>query len=161
IKIEATLTVAFFILEQAMTKDEIVAIIKECAAELGKVPNVPQLERTGRITRHQIEQAFGTAAAALAACGMKGRGAGYRVDEEELIREFALVVRKLGRTPTVYEHRLHANRTIRPYLRCFGTWSSVAQAVVSYLMRARDREEWEDVIEIIDRRLKSKAKENG
>jgi hypothetical protein len=144
-----------------MTKDEIVAIIKECAAELGQVPNVPQLERTGRITRHQIEQAFGTAAAALAACGLKGRGSGYRADEEDLVREFALVVRKLGRTPTVYEHRLHAKRTIRPYLRCFGAWSNVAQAVVNSLMRARDREEWEDVLEILGKKLKSKAKENG
>lgn len=144
-----------------MTRDEIVAIIKECAVELGHVPNMPQLEKTGRITRRQVDNAFGSITAALAACGWKGRGCGYRADEEDLVREFALVVRKLGRIPTVYEQREHARRSIRPYLRCFGTWSNVPQAVMASLMRGRDREEWEDVLEIIGKTLKSRARGNG
>ncbi len=55
-----------------MTKDEIVAIIKECAAELGYVPNIPQLEKTGRITRYHIDTTFGSYMAALEVCGLKG-----------------------------------------------------------------------------------------
>jgi hypothetical protein len=144
-----------------MTRDEIVAIIKECAAELGQVPNMPQLEKTGRITRRQVDHTFGSITVALAACGLKGRGCGYRADEEDLVRDFALIVRKLGRIPTVYEQRELGRRSIRPYLRCFETWNNVPQAVMASLMRGKDRSEWEDVIEIIDKRLKSKAKEKG
>src|SRR5581483_10335577 len=144
-----------------MTKDEIIAIIKECAAELGRVPNVPQLEKTGRITRYQIDRVFGSYADVLEACGLQGRGAGFRIDEDELTRDFALAVRKLGRIPTSSECRLHSKYSIHPYLRCFETWTKVPQAVMASLMRARDREEWEDVLEILGKRLKSKAKENG
>ncbi len=143
-----------------MTKDEIIALIKEYAAELGQVPKVPQLEKTGRITRYQIDRVFGSYATALEACGLKGRGAGFLIDEDDLVRDFARSVRKLGRIPTSYECRLHSRYSIHPYLRCFETWSNVPQAVVNYLMRARDREEWEDVLEILGKKLKSKAKEN-
>jgi Homing endonuclease associated repeat len=148
-------------MERAMTKDEIVAIIKECAAELGHVPNMAELERTGRIRRYHVDSTFGSYMAALEVCGLKGRGSGYRVADEELAREFALVVRKLGRIPTTYEYRLHAERSIRPFLRCFKAWSKVPHAVVEYLGRPEDREGWEDVLEILERRLKSRAKESG
>lgn len=120
-----------------MTKDEIVAIIKECAAELGRVPNVPQLEKTGRITRYQIDRVFGSYANALEACGLQGRGAGFLIDEDDLAHDFAVAVRKLGRIPTSYECRLHSRYSIHPYLRCFKTWTNVPQAVVNYLMRTR------------------------
>jgi len=144
-----------------MTKDEIIAVIKECAAELGYVPSIAEMERMGRISRYCVDSTFGSYMAALEACGLKPRGSGYRVAEQELVREFALLVRRLGRVPTTYEFRLHAERSIRPFLRCFKAWSRVPQAVMEHLRSAGEQEEWTDVFEIIEKRLKPRTKENG
>ncbi len=107
--------------------------------------------------RHDIRFVYGC----VRGLRTEGRGSGYRVAEAELVREYALVVRKLGRIPTTYEYRLHAERSIRPFLRCFKAWSYVPKAVVEYLGRPGEREGWEDVLEILERRLKSRTKENG
>lgn len=144
-----------------MTKDEIIAIIKDCAAELGDVPSLAEMERTGRVSRYYVDRTFGSYTAALEACGLKAHGTGYRVAKEELVRKFAMLVRQLGKIPTTYEYGVHAERSIRPYLRCFKAWSNVPQAVMEYIESAGEQEEWKDVLEIIGRRLKQRAKENG
>ena len=143
-----------------MTKDEIITIIKECAAELGRVPSAAEMERTGRLSRYHIDKAFGSYGAALEACGLKAFGTGYRIANEELVRDFAVLVRRLGKIPTTYEYGVHAERSIRPFLRCFKAWSNVPQAVMEYIRSAGEQEEWKDVLEIIEKRLKSKGKES-
>jgi len=137
-----------------MTPDEILAYIKECAAELGHVPTIPELENRGLVTRYQVDRAFGSYMAALKVCGLKGRGPGFKIDEDDLFREWLLIVRRLGRMPTVYEYQHHSGRSIRPMLRCFKTWSKVAQGVMEHLRSRGLQEEWEDVFEIISRKGK-------
>jgi hypothetical protein len=143
-----------------MTKDEIVAIIKECAAELGHVPTMPEVEKTTGMTRYQVERSFGNYGNALKACGLEGRGAGHRISDDVLCQEWALVVRRLRRLPTVYEYRQYSTRSIRPFLDRYKTWRKVPERVLEYLRTPGIRAEWEDVIEILRDRLESSEREN-
>jgi hypothetical protein len=144
-----------------MTPDEILAFIKKCAAELGYVPAMPELEKTGRITRYQVDKAFGSYMRALKACGLKGRGCGFRVDEDDLFQEWALMVRHLGAIPNIHEYQKHSRRSIRPMLRCFKNWSKVPKGVMEYFRSRGRQEEWEDVFEIIRRKAEGTTGENS
>jgi hypothetical protein len=62
-----------------MTKEEIIALVKECAAGLGRASTVPEFLGMKKVTRHQVQKHFGTHRRMLAASGFECEGSGYPI----------------------------------------------------------------------------------
>ena len=91
-----------------MTKEEVIAKINELAATLGRVPSFPQLKRLTTVGAYDIRSNFGTWTRALRACGLQREGAGYQLGAKTLFLDWAGLVRKLGKIPTVADYELRA-----------------------------------------------------
>ena len=66
-----------------MTKDEVIASIRKCAQELGRVPTRDQLQRAG-IGPAVVRKLFGSHLEALRQAGMEAVGPGYVATVESL-----------------------------------------------------------------------------
>ena len=141
--------------KQGVTKEEIMKAIKECAAELGHAPKITELIKMRPINRGCIYRRFGNYRDALAACGMEGSGPGYQTDPECLFLDWAGVVRKLDRLPTMSEFDVHGKYSSQPLLKRYRKWSLVAAGLKDYARETGLETEWSDVMEVILRRRSS------
>src|SRR5438270_4509758 len=129
-----------------MTREEIIAVIKQTAEELGHAPTVKELKDKKNIRKHSIRSRFGTYKAALAACGLERKGPGYRVSAEALFMDWAGVARRLEKIPSVTEYLLHGKHCAKMITRHFGGWPYVAEGMLRYARERGLEEEWKDVV---------------
>jgi hypothetical protein len=140
-----------------MSKEEIIAAVKDCAATLGHAPNVAELRAFTKITKNQIRKNFGTYTQMMAASAVEREGSGCRVDLKSLFMDWAGTIRKLGKVPTISDYELEGRYSIRPLVRRFRTWSQVPAGLQEYARLEGLEGEWEDVMEIIANHLREGA----
>ena len=138
-----------------MSKEEIIAAIQQCAAQLGHAPSFPELERTTRLRKRVIHRHFSNYREALRASGMDRQGAGYKNETATLFLDWAATARQLGKVPTMVEYNLHGNYSVSPLVRRFGGWSNVPVAMLEHARKSGLEGEWEDVVNIISGQLES------
>lgn len=148
-------TVAFSIWRRAVTREEIISAIKEATAELGRVPSLAMLIRDRKVDRYDLVRFFGCYREALNACGLEGKGSGYRITQDALFREWVEITRSLGKIPTIPEYEEHSRHSVRPLLTRCHTWRQVPQFVLDYIRVGRLEGNWEDVVDIVLKSLKS------
>ena len=132
-------------------KEEIIKTIKECAAELGRVPSLTELNRMKQVTKGTIRRRIGPYRDALALCGLSREGPGYAASMRSAFEDWAGLVRGLGRIPTSGEQELHGRFSIRPFLRMYRRWNDVPAGMLEYARKEGLEEQWGDVLEIIAR----------
>ena len=108
-----------------MTKQEVIATIVESSARLGYVPSLPELTRESQVNRRQVRKYFGSYARALAECNLARSGAGYKVAMEELFRDWAGIVRRLKKLPSVNDYASMSRYSPTPLMARFGVWTQV------------------------------------
>jgi hypothetical protein len=131
-----------------MTKEEVIATMKECADTLGHAPSFPELRKLAQVILWDIRKNFGTYARALQASGLKRRGGGYKVDQRALFLVWAGIVRNLGKVPTMFEFEEHGKCSCRVLMRRCGGWANVPLCMVEYARQERLDGEWTDVLDI-------------
>jgi hypothetical protein len=131
-----------------MTKEQLMAEIKDCAERLGYAPSLAELAKNSNVRTCDVRRHFETYGAAIRACGLERKGSGYDLRLEEIFRNWATVVRKLGKVPSVAEYQTHGNQCARPAMRCFGVWAHVAAGMLKYARDSRLESEWSDVLEL-------------
>ena len=90
--------VAFLFQGGNVTKEEIIAAIKECAKNLGRAPSQPELSSAyPAIKMGTIRKCLGTYRQALEESGLTGAGCGYEASMDELFRDWTQIVRKMVR----------------------------------------------------------------
>ncbi|HEY2362075.1 MAG TPA: hypothetical protein VGK36_13220 [Candidatus Angelobacter sp.] len=97
-----------------MTKEEIIAAIRNCADELGRVPTVAELKEMRRINLRTIRRFFGRYADALREAGFDPHGAGYKLDLDTLFRDWAEVARRVGKLPGILEYSKQSRYSVGP-----------------------------------------------
>jgi hypothetical protein len=135
--------------KNSMTREEVIAAIQECAAQIGHVPSFPELRRSTRIRRRAINASFGTYVGALQACGLERRGPGYQVSLESLFLDWAGLTRRLGRIPSMNDYGVGGRYSVRPLLRCYRGWRNIPAGMMEYAKKAGQDVEWSDVLDII------------
>jgi hypothetical protein len=140
-------------LEKKMTRDEVIAAMKECADTLGHAPSFPELRKLAQVILWDIRKNFGTYARALQASGLERRGGGHKVDQRALFLEWARIVRSLGKVPTMFEFEEHGKCSCRVLMRRCGGWANVPLRMVEYARQERLDGEWTDVLDIATTRL--------
>jgi Homing endonuclease associated repeat len=139
----------FYLEKESMTKEQVVAAIKECAARLGHAPSLPELEKTTGVTKWDIRRTFGIYGPALKACGLERQGPGHSLDQQGAFVTWAEVVRCLKKIPTEIEYETYARRQARVLVRRCAGWRNVPQRMLEYIRVKRLEGEWRDVLEVI------------
>jgi hypothetical protein len=139
---------------ESMTREEIIAAVKECAAKLGHAPSLAEFRRHTNISKGQVRKNFGTYSEMMAASEVERHGSGSVVSLKTLFLDWARIVRKLGRIPSMSHYEVESKYTVRPMIRRFRTWSSVPQSMLEYARREGLEGEWNDVLMIIGDHLK-------
>ena len=139
-----------------MTRDEIIAVIQKLSKKRGRTIQLTELVKSTKISRLAIRTNFGNYTEALRACGLEGQGYGYRLRVEDLFLDWAKVVRKLGRVPTVADFELHGKYSYRPFGRVFAGWKDIPAGMIAYAKRAGLKESWKDVLDIAAKHLQSR-----
>jgi len=135
-----------------VTKEELTAAIAAFAKKKGHPPSRAEVMKYAGATRRDIRKHFGTLYNALEACGLQGRGAGKKVKMEDLFHDWAGIVRKLKKVPSLTDYEQKSKYSIRPLLRVFGAWSNVPDGMKLYAIDQGLAEECKDVLEAIEQR---------
>src|SRR5690242_19046106 len=101
-----------------VSKEEILAAIKECAEKLGHPPSLPELANVIDVSMRRLRLMFGTYGNALCEAGLKPRR-NFLMPLEALFKDWARVTRNLGRMPTISEYENLGEFSVRPLLTRF------------------------------------------
>jgi hypothetical protein len=144
-----------------MTREEVIAVIKQTAEELGRVPRMHELLEMKRLSQYNVRKNFGVYASALQACGLEGRGSGYETTMRELFADWAAVTRQTGRVPTVGDYELHSRYSLKPLMRQFGAWPRVAAGMAQYARENGLEPDGKDVLEVVAAHLEGRKRRPG
>src|SRR5258707_15518401 len=97
-----------------LTKEQMMAAIKECADNLGRVPSQTEAMKMKGLSVPMIRRNFGTYNQFLGVCKLEARKQGQKYGTEQLLREWAKVVRKLKKIPSVVEYEQWSNNSETP-----------------------------------------------
>jgi hypothetical protein len=133
-----------------MSKEEIMAAIRECTATQGHVPTYAELNAKMKIGMRAIRMHFGSYAEALRACGLEKYGTGYGLTAKVLFIDWAELARKLGRVPTITEYERQGKYSVSAMTRRFGGgWKQVPQRTCEFAIKEGLKDEWEDVLRLV------------
>jgi hypothetical protein len=133
-----------------MTRQKVTAAILTCVKKVGGVPTIAELEKNTGVDRVEIRKHFGNYKAALEACNLEVPERGRKLEISRLFRDWAEVVRKLKKLPTVFEYEENGSYTEKPLTTRFGIWSQVPGALKLYAEKHGLAGEWRDVMELIE-----------
>ncbi len=132
-----------------MTKQEIKQLIMGCAEKLGRAPSCFEVAKMGQITRRQIRKHFGSYSAALRECNLESENrSGQRVPLDKLFVDWAGVVQTLKKAPSLSEYEMLSKYSVKPLVRCFGTWRQVPFGLKQYAEGAGLAEQWSEALEL-------------
>jgi len=103
-----------------LTKEQMMAAIKECAENLGRVPSQTEAMKMKGLTVPMIRRNFGTYNQFLGVCKMEGRKQGQKYGTEQLLLEWARVTRKLKKIPSVVAYEQLSDCSETPFSVRFG-----------------------------------------
>jgi hypothetical protein len=132
-----------------MTKQEIREQIMGCAEKLGRVPSIFEVMKMAQVTRRQIRAEFGSFTQALRECNLEREiSSGQKVPLEKLLTDWAGVVRKVGKAPSMSEYEALSKYSCKPLVRCFGSWRQVAYGLTQFAEGRGLAEEWRAELEL-------------
>jgi hypothetical protein len=137
-----------------VSRDEILAAIRKCTEDLGRVPCLEEFTKTIGLSKHLMRREFGPYVNALEMCGLKRHGCGYKIDLKDLFEDWATVTRSQGKTPTMAEYEAQSKYTSKALVKRYGGWKHVAMGMLGYAKNARLEDEWKDVMDITADSLK-------
>jgi hypothetical protein len=135
-----------------MTKQDIKEVIVGCRDKLKHVPTLTELVQTTELSHRQIRRHFGGYMQALRECNLEaketGRGA-RKLPLEKVFVDWAGVVRRLKKLPSISEYELLSPYTSSPLVRRFGSWRQVPQGLKQFAQRSGLAEAWKDELDLV------------
>ena len=132
-----------------MTKEEIISAMKQCAATLGHAPSHSEFQAHSGVSLRTVKKVFPTYTQALTDAGLERHGGGHTLTMHALFKDWATVVRKIGKIPTLAEYGIHAKYSITPFISRFVTWTQVPRGLHKFAEQEGLEAEWADVMKII------------
>lgn len=140
--------------KNVVTREEVIAAVKELAGKLGRSPRYPEVIREVNVTRRQIQRMFGGWAGVLEESGCERvRLGGGELTMHELWHDWVAVVRKAGRVPTIRQYEKFSRYSVRPLKDRFAAWDRIPAALLEYGNAKGLWAGWEDVKELIGRKV--------
>jgi len=142
-----------------VSREEIIIAVKECVAKLGRVPRQEEFRVTMSVKRHVIRKHFSTYAQLLTECGLEHQGSGAPLTLESMFRDWAGVVRSVGKIPTASDYYQQGRYSYRPFMTRFRFWKEVPAGMLAYMVEKGLGGEWQDVMKIIAEHLQMPLEE--
>lgn len=136
-----------------MTREEVIAVTKDCAAKLGRAPRFTELKKTAGVMLWDIRKSFGTYRRVLKECGLEARGSGHPMSERTMFKLWAEAVRQWQKIPTQMEFEEKTQRRCGMLARRCGGWRKVPKRMLEYMRMEHLEGEWKDVLEVIFKEL--------
>ena len=132
-----------------MTKQEISEAIVGCAQKLGRTPSIFEVMKMAQVSRRQIRAEFGSFTQALRECNLeRATSSGQKVPLEPLFVDWAAVVQKVGKAPSMSEYEALSKYSCKPLVRCFGSWKQVAYGLTQFAEGRGLAEQWKAELEL-------------
>ena len=132
-----------------MTKQEISEAIAGCAGKLGRTPSILEVMKMGQVTRRQIRAEFGSFTQVLRECNLEREiSSGQKVPLDQLFADWAGVVRKVGKAPSMSEYEAMSKFSCKPLVRCFGSWRQVVYGLTQFAEGRGLAEQWKAELEL-------------
>ena len=131
-----------------LTREEIIALVKKVAEELGHRPNVFEFWQMARAKKEHIRRLFGSYRELVEEAGFEATGPGYYITTDQLMEDWAAVARKLGKAPTVMQYNKTGKYSHRAFRVRWSSWHDVPAAVVEWAQAKWPDRQWDDVMEI-------------
>ena len=132
-----------------MTKQEIMEALTGCAEKLGRAPSIFEVMKMAQVSRRQIRAEFGSFTQALRECNLEREtSSGQKVPLEPLFLDWAGVVRKVGKAPSMSEYEALSKYSCKPLVRCFGSWRQVAYGLTQFAEGRGLAEAWKAELEL-------------
>jgi hypothetical protein len=109
----------------SMKKEEILAAIRQAAAELGRAPSRGELRRITGVSHYRVLADFRTLREAVRAAGLEPSRKGEKISTGELLKDWKRVGRKLGKRPSRSEYVREGKYSAGALVGRFGTWSEI------------------------------------
>jgi hypothetical protein len=141
-------------IKQGITKQEIKVLLVECAEKLGHVPSSSEFVKWAGIARRQIRKHFGAYGFALKECNLErstSGGGGQKLPMEQLFMDWAGVVQKLRKLPSMSEYEVLSKHECSTLVRRFGSWRQVPHGMKQFAESRGIAEQWECELELVRR----------
>lgn len=140
-----------------LNKEEIVALVKKVAAELGHRPNQYEFWQMAGAKKEHMRRLFGSYRELVQEAGFEALGPGFHLTADELLADWAAVTRKLSKVPTVEQYDKAGKYSHRAFRERWKSWHDVPVAVADWAGAKWPDRQWDDVVEIA-RRYKEERK---
>lgn len=131
-----------------LSKEEIIALLKKVAAELGHRPNHYEFWQMAGAKKEHMRRLFGSYRELVQEAGFEALGPGYHLTVDQLLEDWAAVTRKLGKTPTVLQYDKAGKYSHRAFRVRWKSWQDVPAAMMEWASAKWPDRRWDDVMEI-------------
>jgi len=139
-------------------RQKIVVALQKAAQNLGRTPPQAEFTKYCGISKKYLKACFGNFKNAVQAAGLHpGKPPGW-IDDQALLADWGGGVRKTGRILTLLKYRREGKFDHRTFVRLFGRWRVVPQKFREF---AKNKPQWRDVVEIINRAGNKKTDTSG
>jgi len=135
-----------------MSKEEILQAIRTCAKQLKRKPTRDDLRSRAKINSDMIRKHFGGMKEAMECAGLEATGSGFPQLESTLLKDWAVVARKVGKLPSVNDYRSSGRFSDAPFFSRYGRWTRVPEVFQRFARKAKLQGEWADVLSMIPTR---------
>ena len=132
-----------------MSRDEVIAAIRDSARELGRNPTFPELKHSTGVTEHDIRTHFATFSEALRGCGLRPAGVGYHFETLLLFQDWAGLARTLGKLPSMTDYVRNGIYSKSCMVRRFGKWRDLPRKMRQYAEESGIEADWTDVLGMV------------
>jgi hypothetical protein len=137
-------------LEQAVTKEQVIAAIRACARKLGRIPTKKQFRQMAGISEKRVCNRFGSFGQAVREAGLEPAGPGYHLRPDALLKDWGAVARKLGKLPTKDVYTANGRYSTVPFESRWKSWRLVPPAFRHYTGETGTEADWSDVLAMIE-----------
>jgi len=143
-----------------LTREEIIALVKKVAEELGHRPNQYEFWQMAGAKKEHMRRLFGSYRELVQEAGFEATGPGYYITTDQLMTDWAVVARKLGKAPTVLQYDKAGKYSHRAFRVRWSSWHDVPGAVMEWARGKWPDRQWDDVVEIT-RKYQEERRETG
>lgn len=128
------------------TQPEVLDAIREAASALGRPPSRSEFRARTGMTERNILNHFPSWNGAVKAAGLEPHSTNQKLDDEELLNDWGLLIRKHRSLPTREQYRREGTFSPGTFEKHFGPWSALPGKFREF---AHGKAEWADVLAML------------
>ncbi len=142
-------------------KQAVLDAIRQVAQTLGHSPSRAEFKAKSGMTEYHVLQYFPSWREAVRAAGLVPDSTNIKLDDDELLRDWGILVRTHRQIPTRHQYRREGLYSPGVFERHFGPWSTLPGKFLDF---AKGKPEWADVVALLPisapKRIISEANRN-